>query len=576
MFNLVEKKNQFQTLLHTANHELSAKIDAISKSQAVIEFSLDGTIITANENFLNAVGYTLPEIQGKHHRMFVDPAEAQGAEYQQFWDKLRRGEFEAKEYKRIGKGGREVWIQASYNPIFDKSGRPYKVVKFATDVTRQKLTNADYMGQIEAISKSQAVIQFNLDGTIITANKNFLDAMGYSLAEIQGKHHSMFAEPEFAKSADYARFWEKLRRGEFEAAEYKRLGKGGREVWIQASYNPIFDMSGKPFKVVKYATDITAQKMAAADSKGQLDAIGRVQAVIEFNLDGTIIKANENFLNAVGYTLPEIQGKHHRMFVDPVDAQGPEYQQFWEKLRRGEFESRVYKRLGKGGREIWIQASYNPIFDMNGKPFKVVKYASDVTELMKTVTLTDMTAAQMQSIAAAVEEMSASVSEISKNMSLSKRATSNIAEKIASSGKSSDQLAATTQTMQGIVGLISDIAAQVNLLALNATIEAARAGDAGKGFAVVAAEVKNLAGQTAKATEEIAEKIAEVQAISKEVSDSVRDINGASTSVNEYVTNVAGAVEEQNAVVRDISSSIQQASGAVEDVSRRIRDLSKA
>src|SRR5262249_17131038 len=214
-----------------------------------------------------------------------------------------------------------------------------------------------------AIGKAQAVVEFDLEGRIITANDNFLAAMGYTLGEIKGQHHRMFVDPAYANSAEYRQFWEKLRRGEFDANEYRRIAKGGKEVWLQASYNPMFDMNGKPFKVVKFATDISKQKLAAADSQGQLSAINKAQAVVEFNLDGTVITANENFLNAMGYTLAEVRGKHHSMFVEHSLVGSDEYRQFWDKLRRGAFEARVYKRLAKGGREVWLQASYNPILD---------------------------------------------------------------------------------------------------------------------------------------------------------------------------------------------------------------------
>jgi len=359
--------------------DMLAQMNAINKVQAIIEFNMDGTILTANDNFLNTLGYSLDEIQGQHHSLFVEPEFKQSDEYKTFWDKLNLGEFESKEYKRLGKGGKEVWIQASYNPIFDLNGKPYKVVKFATDVTAQKMSTANFSGQINAISKSQAVIEFNMDGTILNANDNFLNTVGYSLDEIQGQHHSLFVEPEFKLSPEYKAFWDSLNRGEYESKEYKRLGKGGKEVWIQASYNPIFDLNGKPFKVVKFATDVTAQKMANADFSGQINAISKSQAVIEFNMDGTILNANDNFLNTVGYSLEEIQGQHHSLFVEQEFKLSPEYKAFWDSLNRGEYESKEYKRLGKGGKEVWIQASYNPIFDLNGKPFKVVKFATDVS-----------------------------------------------------------------------------------------------------------------------------------------------------------------------------------------------------
>jgi len=239
--------------------DAAAKLAALDKSQAIIEFETDGTIITANANFLNAMGYTLGEIKGKHHSMFVEPAYRDSAEYREFWAKLNRGEYQSAQYKRIGKGGKEVWIEASYNPLL-RGGKPYKVVKYATDVSKQKAVYADLSGKVEAIGRSQAVIEFELDGTIITANDNFLKTMGYTLAEVKGKHHSMFVEPQYRDSAEYRQFWEKLRRGEYQAAQFKRIGKGGREIWIEASYNPIMDLNGRPWKVVKFATDLTKRK----------------------------------------------------------------------------------------------------------------------------------------------------------------------------------------------------------------------------------------------------------------------------------------------------------------------------
>ncbi len=360
--------------------ENAGQVAAIRKSQAVIEFSMDGTVLDANDNFLNALGYTLEEIKGKHHSMFVEEAYGRSADYREFWAKLNRGEYVADEFKRIGKGGKEVWIQASYNPILDADGKPFKVVKYATDITQQKLANADFQGQIAAIKKAQAVIEFSMDGTVLDANENFLKALGYTLGEIKGKHHSMFVDAAYGRSADYKEFWAKLNRGEYVADEFKRIGKGGKEVWIQASYNPILDLNSKPFKVVKYATDVTQQKLANADYQGQIAAIKKAQATIEFNMDGTVIDANDNFLKALGYSLDEIKGKHHSMFVDDEYRRSADYKEFWAKLNRGEYVADEFKRIGKGGNRVWILASYNPIFDLNGNPFKVVKYATDITE----------------------------------------------------------------------------------------------------------------------------------------------------------------------------------------------------
>ncbi|MDZ4349063.1 MAG: methyl-accepting chemotaxis protein [Xanthomonadaceae bacterium] len=258
--------------------ELQGIVAAIDKSQAMIEFSLDGRILHANANFCGAMGYSLDEIKGQHHSLFVEPAYRDSLEYKAFWAKLGRGEFDAAQYKRIGKGGKEIWIQASYNPVFDASGKPCKVVKFATDITAEKMREADQQGQIDAVSKSQAVISFDLSGKILHANDNFLSAMGYTLSELQGQHHSIFVEPGYRDSAEYKDFWAKLGRGEFDAAQYKRIGKGGKEIWIQASYNPILDPSGKPYKVVKFATDITQQVAAARENLRIKNALDNVSS----------------------------------------------------------------------------------------------------------------------------------------------------------------------------------------------------------------------------------------------------------------------------------------------------------
>jgi len=261
--------------------ELQAKLDALDRSQAVIEFNVDGTIIAANGNFLSAVGYTLSEIQGKHHSMFVVAEERGSPTYKNFWAELARGTFQSGQYKRIGKGGTEIWIQATYNPILDASGMTHKVVKFCTDITQQKMQTAELEGQIEAINTSNAVIHFNLDGTIIKANDNFLGAVGYTLAEIRGQHHRMFVTEQDRNSTAYRQFWESLNRGEFQGGEYRRHGKNGREIWLQATYNPIFDPSGKPYKVVKFCTDITKQVQLKAAIKQTIDVdLGAVSQAI--------------------------------------------------------------------------------------------------------------------------------------------------------------------------------------------------------------------------------------------------------------------------------------------------------
>lgn len=243
---------------------------------------------------------------------------------------------------------------------------------------------ASALDTLAAISRSQAVIEFDLGGNILNANPNFCEALGYSLTEIKGKHHRIFCEPDYAASAEYKAFWANLAAGNFDAREYKRITKSGREIWIQASYNPV-SRGGKPYKVIKLATDITAAKIKATEDAAKLSAISRSQAVIEFLPDGTILEANENFCAGLGYDLSEIKGKHHRMFCEPGYAASQDYAEFWPRLTNGEFIADEFVRYGKGGKEIWIQAAYNPITDLNGKVCKVVKFATDVTPRMSAI-----------------------------------------------------------------------------------------------------------------------------------------------------------------------------------------------
>jgi len=536
-----------------------AQAAAIGKSQAVIEFNMDGTIITANQNFLDAMGYRLEEIVGKHHQMFVTAELRDSPDYRAFWAKLNRGEFQSAEYKRVAKGGREVWIQASYNPILDSANKPTKVIKFATDITARKIRSMEDAGKISAIGRAQAVIEFNLDGTIITANENFLATVGYRLDEIQGKHHQMFVSPAERDSAAYREFWAKLGRGEYEAAEYKRFGKGGKEVWILASYNPILDETGKPFKVVKFASDITADKLKAANYAGQIEAIGKSQAVIEFSMDGNVLTANANFLGALGYSLAEIQGKHHSMFMPSDQRDGAAYRTFWADLNRGEFQSGEYERVGKGGKQVWIQASYNPIRDLNGKPFKVVKYATDTTAQVLARMRSEKVRGMMESVAAGAEELNASVREISAAMSKSRDTALSAVDRVEAADQQAQRLSEAAESMSSIVQLIGDITGQINLLALNATIESARAGEAGRGFAVVAAEVKNLANQAKQATDKIEQEIGNLNGISGDVVGALGSIKKAIQEVSEYVTSTAAAVEEQSTVTSEMSNGMQQA-----------------
>ncbi len=466
--------------------EISAKLDALNRAMAIIEFELDGTIITANENFLATVGYTLSEIKGRKHSMFVEAAYANSAEYRQFWASLNRGEYQATEFRRVGKNGKDIWIQASYNPLIGRNGKPFKVIKFATDITAQKMQAVDYEGQINAISRSQAVIHFNLDGTVITANKNFLDALGYDLSDVQGKHHRMFCETSYASSLEYQQFWNDLRKGSYQAGQYKRVARGGREVWIQASYNPIFDQDGKVLKVVKYATDITAEVEARRKTE-------RAKSMI----DESLISIGQS-----------------------------------------------------------------------------ISTASDQATAAASASTQTTNAAQ--AIAAGAEEMSGTVAEIAQSMSRSRQYSERAFDLTTTAGTSTDKLAQAAQAMNGIVNLIKEIAGQINMLSLNATIESARAGEAGRGFAVVANEVKNLAQQAAKATEQISGEIEALQGISTEVTGALSNIRESISLVKESVVSATGAVEEQSVASREISANMQQTVTAVATINDSLKRIAES
>ncbi|MCF1449836.1 PAS domain S-box protein [Agrobacterium vitis] len=385
---------------------------------------------------------------------------------------------------------------------------------------------ANALAVLAALSRSQAMIEFDLSGKILTANENFCRALGYELSEIVGREHSMFVDPDYARSADYKAFWEKLASGQFDQQQYKRIGKGGKEVWIEASYNPVI-RRGKPVKVIKIATDITSQKLKAAEDAGKLEALSRAQAIIEFTPTGEIVSANENFMSALGYTLPEIQGKHHSMFCESAYVNSTAYREFWKKLAGGELSADEFMRIGKGGRKVFIQASYNPIFDLNGNVFKVVKFAIDVTGRVENV---DALAGCLTNFA---------------NGDLSQKIEKPF---IASLERLRTDFNAASDKLKRAMTTVADNA---------------------KAIASGSSEIRTAANELAKRTEQQAASVEETAAALEEITTTVKDSSRRAEEAGKLVGRTREHAEHSGQVVRDAIGAMDQ----IETSSREISNI---
>jgi len=514
--------------------ELTAMAKAMDRVQAIIWFKPDGTILEANENFCKTVGYSEAEIVGKSHRMFCDSSLVNSQEYGELWSKLASGEFVAGRFPRVHKDGSKLFLRASYNPIFDDDGTVIKVVKFAIDITETMERDALILNKLDAITKALAVIEFEPDGTIRWANDNFLNAMGYSLDEVKGRHHRMFVDAGYANTAEYQHHWQRLQQGEAIIGEFQRFGKGGKEVWIQAGYTAISNAEGKVYRVLKYATDITGSKLASKHmTQGmKLLAKGDLSYRIPDSVAGEFSELRENF-NA---TLMAI-----------------------EKLVHGIVEASVMISEDAAG---------------------IADTASDLSKRC------EQQAATVEETSAAMEEMSSTIQSNATNSEASAEAAKGAnahAEKggsiVASAVEAMGKIEGGSSEMRKIISVIDSIAFQTNLLALNAGVEAARAGDAGRGFAVVASEVRALAQRASDSARDIntliessAKEVVEGAGLVKKTGEALEEIVTAVSIVNERIEGIfaasqgqAAGANEINQAISDIDSTTQKTAAISEE-----------
>jgi methyl-accepting chemotaxis protein len=592
-------------------HEQSEFIDAITRSQIMIEYGPDGKVLNANAKFLKFTGFELSEIVGKPHSLFCAEQEVESFEYKKLWEGLKRGESASGQFKRFAKNNKEVWITASYCPVMNADGVVYKIVTLATDFTEIK---AELQVRTDIMNMTSIVSESDLRGDITSINEKYTEISKYTREELIGKPHNITRHPDMPKEV-FKEMWGTIGRGKMFRGVVKNRAKDGSPYYVDAVIAPIMGDNGKPKKYLGVRYDITEAESERHNMRAVFGAIDSAIAYVEFDTSGNVLTANSNFLKTVEYQLDEVKGKQHKIFCEAETYNSPEYPQFWKVLSEGQSHSGIFKRKSKSGKSIWMQSVYAPVFDETGRVTKVIKIATDVTDqqnmiysiqetasaLSSASTELTATASEMsstadktsqeakvataaaeevsvgvQTVATNIEEMVASIKEIGRSTNESSQMAKMTLLKAQESNMTVTKLGLSSQEVGDVIKVISSIAQQTNLLALNATIEAARAGEAGKGFAVVANEVKELAKQTAKATDDITNKIGAIQSDTRSAIEAIGGISQAVEKLNGISGVIAAAVEEQTATTNEISRVVVQSKRGVESITGNIKLVSLA